>query len=287
MGADDELQAVIVQEGLGHVRPELQRPRAPLSFMAAWVWTGVIPHRLGEHLACRIRGGQFDLGPGQVTEVRKPHIDLFKQPAMNDKDLLVDHRGNWEVAPELLEELVEVYVAVLPPNLVDEPVGDVALDPLVVAAIQMHTVGVEQLECQKDGRDLHSVFPTVHEIAVEQVLRPPRLGAPTLHEDGDQVRQLPVQVPHDDQLLVAMALGLKLRQSGQPLEHPRTPLQQLHKEGLVQRDVGLVDKGLHQLVDLLLHQREGQHGPCVHVRWTLHLLTVRSRRLPLRPLRRE
>ena len=86
----------------------------------------------------------------------------------------------------------------------------------MVAAVQVHGAGVHQFVGQQQHRDLQAPVAAVHKVAVEEVLRAPRGGEAVLREDGQQVRQVAVQVPGNDQLLVALGPAL------QGL-HPRGP----------------------------------------------------------------
>ena len=56
-------------------------------------------------------------------------------------------------------------------HLVTKTVIDVHVRVLMIATIEMHGVGVQQLVCKEDGDHLNAVRAAIHQIPVEQILR--------------------------------------------------------------------------------------------------------------------
>ncbi len=89
---------------------------------------------------------------------------------MDHEYFAVDHMGNGHP----LEDLGDVFeqeevIGILAQQLLVEPVLDVDDGGLVVAAVDVHELGVGQLVGEQQEEALDRAFPLVHDVSVEKV----------------------------------------------------------------------------------------------------------------------
>ena len=80
---------------------------------------------------------------------------------------------------------------------------------LMIAAVQVHRIRVQQFIGQQHHHDLEAIFATVNEISIEEVLRALGTRETVLQEYCEQVRKVAMQIPCNDQLLVVLGVALQ------------------------------------------------------------------------------
>mmetsp|Transcript_8424 Transcript_8424/g.22899 ORF Transcript_8424/g.22899 Transcript_8424/m.22899 type:complete len:334 (-) Transcript_8424:348-1349(-) len=235
VAADDQLQAVLLQEVLGHVGSEGNTDPA-LGGYSPLSWLGVAPQHLRHQPGIR----------GLLLSVHSPdrvqrNVVLREEASVDHEDLVLDDVAERQEAEGLAEELVEVLVVLLG-DLSLEAVELVHASRLVVPSCKVHVVGVQQLPCKQNEDNLDGERASVNKVTVEEV--GVGRGRHTVDlPDVHQVVVLPVHVATDGDL--AILRHIHVYQGGAGLQE----VDHVHDDrvGVLLGDGLLLPLPLHQL----------------------------------------
>mmetsp|Transcript_65407 Transcript_65407/g.191403 ORF Transcript_65407/g.191403 Transcript_65407/m.191403 type:complete len:297 (+) Transcript_65407:1673-2563(+) len=223
MRAHHQAQACRGQKASGHVgAKECQAGTTRIGRHTGAVLR-VRPHGVheGQVRRGRARGGHGDLRPAGAVAAEEPQEGgggAAREASVHDEDLAVDHSPERQLAKQPGKLLVDHGAqAIRPPILREDLVVEAAAmevhvqEPvLMVATLDAHRLRPHSHEGQQHGPDLCSHVSPVADVSVEQVSVCGG-GHPKLVKYPEHVCQLPVSVPHHDQLLTGLVSLLQLQ----------------------------------------------------------------------------
>mmetsp|Transcript_27679 Transcript_27679/g.65232 ORF Transcript_27679/g.65232 Transcript_27679/m.65232 type:complete len:314 (-) Transcript_27679:818-1759(-) len=201
--ADHQVDVVRLAERLCDILPE-EVPGATARRSHTTRVLRVTPHHVLEQAILESAARQRNLAETvHRLQVADTDATALEQASMDHKDVILQHRAQWQGVEALLEHIVNLIAAVLPTcgsagvvlvqHLHHEALHLGLGAALVVSAVDVHRARIEQLVTEDEHRDLNTVVAAVNEVTIEEVLVERRRHTVDL-EDVQDVGQLAVRV---------------------------------------------------------------------------------------------